>query len=112
MDSDADQVRLFEPDGGRPTRRVRRQAERTLKALREAGRLEPCDALLVALIRTCADRCDELRAIEGKEFHEAQALRLAGELEARLRDVGGPAADAFDQLLAAATGSAPPGHPA
>ena len=77
-----------------------------------SGRLEACDALLVALLRTCADRCDELRGVDGKEFHEAQALRLAGELEARLRSLGGPSTDAFDQLLAAATGPAPPGDPA
>ena len=48
-------------------------------------------------------------AVEGKEFHEAQALRLAVEVEARLRSLGGPSTDAFDQLLAAATGSAAPG---
>lgn len=95
-----------------PVRRVRRSCDDTIRALRQSGRLEACDAMLVALLRTCADRCDELRGLEGKEFHEAQALRLAGELEARLRSLGGPSTDAFDQLLAAASGPAPPGHPA
>jgi hypothetical protein len=111
MANDGDQLRLIEPDG-RPVRRVRRACDDTIKALRAGGRLEPADTLLVALLRTCSDRCDELRGGEGKEFHEAQALRLAGELEARLRSLGGPSTDAFDQLLAAATGPAPPGHPA
>jgi len=93
-------------------RRVRRACDATIGALRKTGRLEDSDTLLVALLRTCADRCDELRGDEGKEYHEAQALRLTGELEARLRQLGGTATDAFDQLLAAATGTAPPGHPA
>jgi hypothetical protein len=111
MPADSDQPRLFDA-GGHPVRRVRRSCDETIRALRAGGRLEPVDSLLVALLRTCADRCDELRAEEGKEFHEAQALRLAGELEARLRTLGGPSSDDFDRLLAAATGTAPPGHPA
>ena len=102
------QEALFDP-GGRPVRRVRKGADLTLRALRQSGRLEPVDASLVALFRTVCDRCDELRGVEGKEFHEAQALRLAVEVEARLRSIGGPATDAFDQLLAAATGPASPG---
>jgi hypothetical protein len=110
MPPDSEQLSLIDAEGPRPTRRVRRSAEVTLKALRSAGRLEPVDSLLVALLRTCADRCDELRGDEGKEFHETQALRLTGELEARLRDVGAPSSDAFDDLLRAATGPAPPGH--
>ncbi|HEY2303236.1 MAG TPA: hypothetical protein VGH66_15155 [Acidimicrobiales bacterium] len=108
---DPDQPALFEV-AGRPVKRVRRSCDLTIKALRDSGRLEACDALLVALLRTTSDRCDELRGADGKEFHEAQALRLTGELEARLRSLGGPQTDAFDQLLAAATGPAPPGHPA
>ena len=106
-----DQDHLFDP-GPPGVKRVRRSCDITIKALRSGGRLEPADTLLVALLRTVSDRCDELRGVDGKEFHEAQALRLAGELEARLRSLGGPSTDAFDQLLAAATGSAPPGHPA
>ena len=111
MAGDGEQLELI-PGGPGPVRRVRRSCDATVKALRDSGRLEACDAMLVALLRTCSDRCDELRGLEGKEFHEAQALRLAGELEARLRSLGGPSTDAFDQLLAAATGPAPPGHPA
>ena len=111
MPADSEQPALFEA-GPAPVKRVRRSCDLTIKALRAGGRLEPADTLLVALLRTVSDRCDELRAVDGKEFHEAQALRLAGELEARLRSLGGPSTDAFDQLLAAATGTAPPGHPA
>ena len=110
MTADAEQLSFL--PGRPPVRRVRRACDQTITALRKMGRLEKCDDLLVALLRTTADRCDELRGGDGKEFHETQALRLTGELEARLRSLGGPATDAFDQLLAAATGTAPPGHPA
>jgi hypothetical protein len=102
-----DQLSLLDA-GPPPVKRIRRSTEKTITALRATGRLEPCDILLVALLRTCADRCDELRGEDGKEFHEAQALRLTGELEARLRALGGPSTDAFDQLLALASGPAPP----
>jgi hypothetical protein len=95
----------------RPVKRVRRATDTTIRALRSGGRLEPVDDLLVALLRTCADRCDELRGDDEAAYHETQMLRLTGELEARLRGTGGPQSDAFDQLLAAATGTAPPGHP-
>ena len=111
MPAESEQLALIAADH-RPVKRVRRACDTTIGALRKTGRLEDADTLLVALLRTCADRCDELRGDEGKEFHEAQALRLTGELEARLRQLGGTATDAFDQLLAAATGTAPPGHPA
>jgi hypothetical protein len=107
----ADQPALFDAGPG-PVKRIRRSADVTIRAARKTGRLEEVDTLLVALLRTCADRCDELRGREDAAFHEAQALRLTGELEARLRSIGGPQTDAFDQLLAAATGTAPPGHPA
>jgi hypothetical protein len=105
----ADQLRLLD-DGPAPVKRIRRATDQTITAMRKAGRLEAVDTLLVQLLRTCADRCDELRGAEGKEFHETQALKLTGELEARLRGVGGPDTDAFDQLLAAAAGTAAPGH--
>jgi hypothetical protein len=108
MPTDGQQLSLI-AGGPPPVKRVRRSLEATVRALRQGGRLEACDTLLVALLRTCADRCDELRGLEGKEFHEAQALRLTGELEARLRSLGGPSSDAFDQLLAAAAGPAPAG---
>ena len=106
-----DSGRLFEPEPGPPpVRRTRRAFDATVRALRAGGRLEPVDALLVAVGRTNADRCDELRAVEGKEFHEAQALRLMFEIARDLANAGGPASDAFDQLLAAATGTPPPGN--
>ena len=47
---------------------------------------------------------------KGKEFHEAAALRLMYEIAGALATVGGPS-DSFDQLLAAATGTAPPCRP-
>jgi hypothetical protein len=100
---------LFDLDTGpKPVKRIRKATDRTVTALRKLGRIEPADTLLIALLRTSSDRCDELRGDEGKEYHEAQALRLTGELEARLRGVGGPVSDAFDQLLAAATGPTTP----
>jgi hypothetical protein len=106
----SDSGRLFEPEPGPPpVRRTRKAYDRTVAALRAGGRLEPVDTLLVAVGRTNADRCDELRAIDGKEFHEAQALRLMFEIARELANVGGPASDAFDQLLAAASSPAPPG---
>ena len=67
-------------------RRIRRNAESTIRAARSTGRLEACDDLLVALVRTASDACDEQRGGEG----ETLALRLAADLEARLRAVGGP----------------------
>jgi hypothetical protein len=111
MSPPADQPALFDPAGeGRPpVRRTRRAFDSTVTALRRGGRLEAADALLVAVGRTNADRCDELRGLDGKEFHEAQALRLMFEIARELANVGGPASDAFDQLLAAATRTAPPG---
>jgi hypothetical protein len=100
---------LFDLDSGPPpVRRVRKAFDRTVGELRKLGRVEPSDSLLIAIGRTCSDGCDELRGVEGMEYHEAQRLRLALEVEARLRGVGGPVSDAFDQLLAAATGPTTP----
>ena len=106
-----DQLRLIDgpPEGPGPVKRVRKAYDRTVIELRAGGRLEPADTLLVAVGRTAADRCDELRAEDGKEFHEAAALRLMYEIAGALSSVGGPSDD-FDQLLRAATGTAPPGH--
>jgi hypothetical protein len=108
----AGQLRLGDMPGPRQVRRIRRNAELTINALRATGRLEAGDALLIALIRTTADRCDELRGADGMAYHEAQALRLAAELETHLRNLGAPALDAFDQLLGIAQGPTPPSHPA
>ena len=107
---DGEQLELI--PAGRPVRRVRKAADQTIRALRRTGCLEDVDGLLVALIRTNADRCDEMRGVEGKEFHEAQALRLQLDAETRLRSLRGPTDDAFDRFLAEATGPTPPGHPA
>ena len=94
-------------EGPAPVKRVRRAYDRTVAELRAGGRLEPVDTLLVAVGRTAADRCDELRAEDGKEFHEAAALRLMYEIAGALSTVGGPS-DSFDQLLAAASGPTSP----
>ena len=106
-----DSTRLFDPEPGpKPVRRARRSYDETVRALRAGGRLETVDLALIALGRTVADRLDELRGMEGKEFHETQVQRLMFDLLGRLDNVGGPVSDAFDQLLAAASGPAPPGH--
>ena len=107
---DGEQLELI-PGDHRPVKRVRRATDKTIAAARRAGRLEDYDDLLVALLRTNADRCDELRGVEGAAFHETQALKLQLEAEARFRTLGGPTDDAFDQLLAAAASSTPPSHP-
>ena len=46
--------------GAPPTRRLKRQAELAIGALRATGRIEPCDHLLLALVRTTAEVADEL----------------------------------------------------
>jgi hypothetical protein len=106
----ADSGRLFEPEGPAPIKRARTSYEATIRALRATGRLEPADSALVALGRTVADRLDELRGAEGKEFHETQVARLMFDLLGRLATIGGPASDDFAALLAAASGTAPPGQ--
>jgi len=93
-------------------RRMRREAEHTIKALRDAGRLERCDQLLVALVRTLADEADELRDDADGRYHLNAALKLLVEIDARLRTLGAPENDAFADLLAAVADPAPPSHPA
>jgi hypothetical protein len=102
------QGRLFPVRDG-PVRRMRREADNTIRALRDTGRLEPCDQLLVALIRTAADAADELRDDPDARYHFNATLKLLAELDARLRTLGGPDHDAFTDLLAAASGTATPG---
>lgn len=91
--------------------RLRRAADDTLRAMRRAGRLEDCDTLLVALVRTTADVADARRRDPDAAWHLNAALKLLAELDGRLRQIGGPEHDAFAELLAAAAGSAPPGDP-
>jgi hypothetical protein len=93
-------------------RRLRRAADDTLRALRRSGRLEPCDTLLMALVRTTADVADQRRNDPDAAWHLNAALKLLADLDGRLRQIGGPEHDAFAELLAAASGPAPPGHPA
>jgi hypothetical protein len=82
-------------------RRLRPALEHTINALRSTGRLEPCDALVLALARTAADKADSTRL---GDTERRQWARLLAQLELRLRDLGGPVDDAFAQLLAAAAG--------
>jgi hypothetical protein len=110
VDRAAEAGRLFEPEPGPPpVRRARPAYDKTVRALRAGGRLEPADTAIVALGRTVADRLDELRGAEGKEFHETQVARLMFDLLGRLDNIGGPATDDFAALLAAASGTATPG---
>ena len=93
-------------------KRLRRAADDTLRAMRRSGRLEDCDQLLVALVRTTADVADQRRNDPEAAWHLNAALKLLADLDGRLRSIGGPEHDAFAELLAAAAGGAPPGHPA
>src|SRR5215471_12837764 len=104
------QGRLFGAEVRGPVKRLRREADRTIAALRAAGRLERCDQLLVALVRTTADVADEKRDDPDATYHLNAALKLLADLDGRLRGLGAPADDGFAQLLAAVTGPAPPGH--
>jgi hypothetical protein len=97
--------------GELPIHRLRRQAELTIDALRQGGRLERCDLLLVALVRTTAEVADERRDDPAQAFHLTQALKLLTELDGRLRTVAGPADDGFAELLAAVTAPSPPWRP-
>ena len=101
--------RLF-ATGPDPVRRLRREAERTIKALRDTGRLEAIDAGLVAAYRTTAEVADERRADPDAAFHLTQALKLFVEIDGRLRGLGdGDADDGWRALLdaAGAEGGAP-----
>ena len=87
---------------GSEPQRLRRALEDTIRALRQAERLGPADALLVAMLRTCADRADSRRE------DSRQYLRLLAHLEARLQGLGAPVDDEWAQLLASATGPEQP----
>ena len=89
--------------GGPRTRRLRRSAELTIAALREAGRLEPSDSLLVGLVRTVAEVADERRADPAQAYHLTAALKLLAELGTRLRTISVPVDDSWDRLLAEAS---------
>ena len=89
--------------------RLRRAADDTLRAMRRSGRLEDCDTLLVALVRTTADVADQRRNDPEAAWHLNAALKLLADLDGRLRQIGGPEHDAFAELLAAASGPAPTG---
>jgi hypothetical protein len=92
---------------GPAIRRLRRAADMTIGALREAGRLESCDSLLVALVRTVAEVADERRSDPAQAYHLTAALKLLSELDARLRTLAAPVDDPFAELLAAARGTGP-----
>jgi hypothetical protein len=79
--------------------RLRRSLEATLKALRDTGRLEACDQLLIGLARTAADRADSLAEPDRRIY-----LKILAALELRLRLLAVPVDDAFAELLAQAAG--------
>jgi hypothetical protein len=87
--------------------RLRSGLEHTVRALRQTGRLEPCDALVLALARTAADKA-ESSSLSDRE--QRQWARLLSHLELRLRGLGGPVDDSWAQLLAAASGPLPAGE--
>lgn len=94
--------RLF-ATGPRPVERLRREADRTIAALRELGRLEAIDAGLIAAYRTTADLADERRADPDAAFHLNQALKLFVEIDGRLRGLGAiETDDGWHALLGAA----------
>jgi hypothetical protein len=93
--------------GAAPIHRLRRQAELTIGALRASGRLEPGDALLVALVRTTAEVADERRDDPTAAYHLTAALRLLADLDVRLRTLAVAEDDAFADLLAAAQLASP-----
>jgi hypothetical protein len=72
---------------------LKRQAELTISALRDTGRLERCDSLLVALVRTTAEVADARLDDPALSFHATQALKLLIELDGRLRTVARPVDD-------------------
>lgn len=82
------------------SRRLAGAAEKTIAALRRTGRLEAVDTLLVALVRSACERADDL----SDPVLARQYLRVAAELEARLRSLGGEIDDSFARLLLAASG--------
>jgi hypothetical protein len=82
---------------------LRKAVEDTVRVLRRQDRLGPEDGLLVALLRTCADRADN-RSLSARE--RRQWARQLGVLEARLRGVGAPIDSEFAELLRAAAGDA------
>jgi hypothetical protein len=95
--------------GERPVHRLRRQAEETLAALRDAGRLERCDSLLVALVRTTAEVADERRDDPAAAYHLTMSLKLLGELDSRLRAVAVAHVDehSLEDLFAATSWTLP-----
>jgi hypothetical protein len=94
------------PRGGRITAAL----ERSLKALRDAGALEPVDAVRVASLRTLAEAIDtDTRRPDTSSYTLATATRTLTELFNLLAG-GADASDAFDDLIAAL--SAPPGDAA
>jgi hypothetical protein len=101
--SEAAQLRLFDLNGPRP-HRLRQAVDETVKALEDTGRLERCDGFLVELARVAADGVDELDGDVDRLFHRAQLLKIAYGCEQAMRRLVPPIDDAFDQLMAVASG--------
>lgn len=85
---------------------MRSALEHTIRALRSTGRLESCDALVLALCRTAADKAEDL-SLSDRE--RRQWAKLLTTLEFRLRGLGAPVDDEWSKLLLAAAGSPPAG---
>jgi hypothetical protein len=74
----------------------------TIAALRATGRLEHCDNLLLALVRTTAEVADERRCDPDAAYHLTAALKLLADLEDRLRLLSPPVDETFARLIEAA----------
>lgn len=69
---------------------VRREVERTVKALQDAGRLEPMDSAEIALVRTLASDIDDLPPDSRTKPQQIRTLSLL------LRNLRGTDHDAHD----------------
>ena len=102
--------RLFDT-GDHAVARMRREADRTIRALRATGRLEECDSLRIAIIRTAADKADETVDQADARYHHTAYLKILAGQVSELHTMGAPESDAFAELLELASGTAPPSDP-
>src|SRR6516162_11855499 len=93
------QGRLFPlPEVG--PRRMRRAAEATIRVMRQAERLQPADAVLVAALRTACELVDERRGDPEQGLRLDKALTIVLALDLRLRGLESPGSDALADLFA------------
>ena len=92
------QGRLFPlPEVG--PRRMRRAADTSIRALREAERLQATDAVLVAALRTACELVDERRGDPDQGLRLDKALTIVLALDLRLRGLESPVPDALADLF-------------